>query len=167
MVEPSGIEPLTSCVQSRRSPSWAMAPFLKTEDWRRMTDNRITSWWFIFNFTTSIFMLDNKIKIIRAAYCTQIPSSAICLPFSELVGLSRLELPTSPLSGVRSNQLSYRPGSEDGKLRTENSSRITSWWFIFNFTINTFMPNNKIKKQSVQLAALKYRLLPSVFRPRD
>ena len=27
-----------------------------------------------------------------------------------LVGLGRLELPTSPLSGVRSNQLSYRPG---------------------------------------------------------
>ena len=28
-----------------------------------------------------------------------------------LVGLGRLELPTSPLSGVRSNQLSYRPKS--------------------------------------------------------
>ena len=28
---------------------------------------------------------------------------------NEVVGLSRLELPTSPLSGVRSNQLSYRP----------------------------------------------------------
>ena len=27
-----------------------------------------------------------------------------------LVGLGRFELPTSPLSGVRSNQLSYRPG---------------------------------------------------------
>ena len=27
-----------------------------------------------------------------------------------MVGLGRLELPTSPLSGVRSNQLSYRPG---------------------------------------------------------
>ena len=26
MVENSGIEPLTSCVQSRRSPSWAKAP---------------------------------------------------------------------------------------------------------------------------------------------
>jgi hypothetical protein len=26
-----------------------------------------------------------------------------------LVGLGRVELPTSPLSGVRSNQLSYRP----------------------------------------------------------
>ncbi len=29
----------------------------------------------------------------------------------QLVGLGRLELPTSPLSGVRSNQLSYRPAS--------------------------------------------------------
>ena len=28
---------------------------------------------------------------------------------SYLVGLGRFELPTSPLSGVRSNQLSYRP----------------------------------------------------------
>ena len=28
---------------------------------------------------------------------------------SELVGLGRVELPTSPLSGVRSSQLSYRP----------------------------------------------------------
>ena len=26
-----------------------------------------------------------------------------------LVGLGRIELPTSPLSGVRSSQLSYRP----------------------------------------------------------
>ena len=28
-----------------------------------------------------------------------------------MVGLGRLELPTSPLSGVRSSHLSYRPGS--------------------------------------------------------
>ena len=28
---------------------------------------------------------------------------------SVVVGLGRFELPTSPLSGVRSNQLSYRP----------------------------------------------------------
>ena len=28
---------------------------------------------------------------------------------AEVVGLGRVELPTSPLSGVRSNQLSYRP----------------------------------------------------------
>ena len=30
--------------------------------------------------------------------------------FYWLVGLGRIELPTSPLSGVRSSQLSYRPG---------------------------------------------------------
>ncbi len=34
-----------------------------------------------------------------------------------LVGLGRVELPTSPLSGVRSNQLSYRPAA--GTLRTK------------------------------------------------
>ena len=28
---------------------------------------------------------------------------------AKMVGLGRVELPTSPLSGVRSNQLSYRP----------------------------------------------------------
>ena len=31
-----------------------------------------------------------------------------------MVGLGRLELPTSPLSGVRSNQLSYRPIKNSG-----------------------------------------------------
>ena len=29
-----------------------------------------------------------------------------------VVGLGRVELPTSPLSGVRSSHLSYRPGLE-------------------------------------------------------
>ena len=32
---------------------------------------------------------------------------------ADLVGLGRFELPTSPLSGVRSNQLSYRPEPMD------------------------------------------------------
>jgi hypothetical protein len=31
------------------------------------------------------------------------------VPAAKMVGLGRFELPTSPLSGVRSNQLSYRP----------------------------------------------------------
>ncbi len=31
-----------------------------------------------------------------------------------MVGLGRVELPTSPLSGVRSSQLSYRPSSRTG-----------------------------------------------------
>jgi hypothetical protein len=32
-----------------------------------------------------------------------------CASAAKMVGLGRVELPTSPLSGVRSNQLSYRP----------------------------------------------------------
>ena len=32
-----------------------------------------------------------------------------CTHFADLVGLGGVEPPTSPLSGVRSNQLSYRP----------------------------------------------------------
>jgi hypothetical protein len=36
-----------------------------------------------------------------------------------MVGLGRLELPTSPLSGVRSSHLSYRPGANpDQKLKS-------------------------------------------------
>ena len=52
LVELTGIEPVTPCLQSRCSPSWATAP--------------------------------------KKHYV--------------MVGLGRLELPTSPLSGVRSNQ---------------------------------------------------------------
>jgi hypothetical protein len=33
-----------------------------------------------------------------------------------MVGLGRIELPTSPLSGVRSSQLSYRPIGLSKKL---------------------------------------------------
>ena len=40
-----------------------------------------------------------------ACYATTIPTKND----AKLVGLSGLEPPTSPLSGVRSNQLSYRP----------------------------------------------------------
>src|ERR1700757_3050816 len=36
------------------------------------------------------------------------PTISVCLRLL-MVGLGRVELPTSPLSGVRSNQLSYRP----------------------------------------------------------
>ena len=40
-----------------------------------------------------------------------------------MVGLGRLELPTSPLSGVRSNHLSYRPKSRALELsRVEGSA---------------------------------------------
>ena len=49
----------------------------------------------------------------------------ICMSFSTQMGLSGLEPPTSRLSGVRSNQLSYKPlafysvtGNGDGEIRT-------------------------------------------------
>src|SRR6266702_3999642 len=45
---------------------------------------------------------------IPVAFATS-PKSEIRNPKS-MVGLGRIELPTSPLSGVRSSQLSYRPG---------------------------------------------------------
>ena len=38
-----------------------------------------------------------------------LPTELWPLPSTSVVGLGRVELPTSPLSGVRSNQLSYRP----------------------------------------------------------
>jgi hypothetical protein len=40
---------------------------------------------------------------------TRLPSVSYRIKFLCMVGLGRFELPTSPLSGVRSNQLSYRP----------------------------------------------------------
>ena len=39
------------------------------------------------------------------------------------VGLGRVELPTSPLSGVRSSQLSYRPGQCAGPSKLDGSAR--------------------------------------------
>jgi hypothetical protein len=45
------------------------------------------------------------------------------LPPDVLVGLGRFELPTSRLSGVRSNQLSYRPAPAGWRTREEPSRR--------------------------------------------
>ncbi len=54
----------------------------------------------------------------RRACFTLSRSSDLC-PLT-LVGLGRFELPTSRLSGVRSNQLSYRPLSEDRDQKTDD-----------------------------------------------
>ena len=50
----------------------------------------------------------------------------------EVVGLGRVELPTSPLSGVRSNQLSYRPAVSlhcDQTDCEDASYAVTSFFF--------------------------------------
>jgi hypothetical protein len=46
--------------------------------------------------------------------------------YRELVGLGRFELPTSRLSSARSNQLSYKPGSDIGCRMTEIRSLLIS-----------------------------------------
>ena len=53
---------------------------------------------------------------IEPAFCSL--TSDLC-PL-KLVGLGRLELPTSRLSGVRSNRLSYRPVSEDRGQKSDH-----------------------------------------------
>jgi hypothetical protein len=45
------------------------------------------------------------------------------------VGLGRFELPTSPLSGVRSNQLSYRPAGLLPQNKGYKFSPVASVWF--------------------------------------
>ena len=53
----------------------------------------------------------------------------------EVVGLGRFELPTSPLSGVRSNQLSYRPAVTDIKQAN---------------CVDAFTPNSSTFKEVIQ-----------------
>ncbi len=53
-------------------------------------------------------LLRAKQALSQLSYSPFLPSPLQTKP-SGLVGLGRLELPTSPLSGVRSNRLSYRP----------------------------------------------------------
>ena len=88
LVEMSGIEPLTPCLQGRCSPSWATPP------------------WCFFQSFSIVF--------------------SFSFAWKNVVGLTRLELVTSRLSGVRSNQLSYRPIFESyGSLKTEQYFEIS------------------------------------------
>jgi hypothetical protein len=43
---------------------------------------------------------------------------------NQMVGLGRLELPTSRLSSARSNQLSYKPKSRGSRIASRSRSRI-------------------------------------------
>ena len=66
----------------------------------------------LLNANQALSQLSYSPVISMLCFCALLP--AYCLfrsiaSWSNLVGLGRLELPTSPLSGVRSNQLSYRP----------------------------------------------------------
>jgi hypothetical protein len=53
----------------------------------------------------------------------QVLSQLSYSPTCKMVGLGRVELPTSPLSGVRSNQLSYRPAELQALGRAATTPR--------------------------------------------
>ena len=62
-----------------------------------------------------------------------------------LVGLGRVELPTSRLSGVRSNQLSYRPIEK--KLRTLHLRRIDTHFNIATILMDAWSFSQRIKRE--------------------
>ena len=85
----SGLEPPTSRLSGVRSNQLSYKPILKSFD----------------------FSGDEEIRTLDPLLARQVLSqlSYTPVPFKKLVGLGRLELPTSRLSGVRSNHLSYKP----------------------------------------------------------
>ena len=103
-VEMIGLEPTTSALQRRRSPKLSYIP-------RRTPAT-----------------LDNP-RPSNATFGTEErPVSTQRRPDSqpgrskELVGLGRFELPTSSLSGTRSNQLSYKPPRFRGRPERRRAS---------------------------------------------
>ena len=116
MVEISGIEPLTSCLQGRRSPSWAKPPYLHLftfksggPKWTRFSAEKPRR----LKQSTGLFPRAG----FRAPYRTQSSnSSAPIQALWEVVGQNGLEPSTSRLSVVCSSQLSYWPSSNCQRL---------------------------------------------------
>ena len=77
-----------------------------------------------------------------------------------MVGLGRFELPTSPLSGVRSNQLSYRPEL------TCLFSEILRLYRIFSaVTYLMYAPLKKFSSVCLSKNILRYLLYMTVNSP--
>ena len=114
LVEMRRIELLTPCLQGRCSPSWATPPNF--------------SWYLIFGFNFSYVTNVQPTVGIIFAYVPPCYGNFVAYRSASLhdftparsydvshcyamlvVGLSGLEPPTSRLSGVRSNRLSYKP----------------------------------------------------------
>lgn len=90
LVEVSGVEPLTLRLQSGCSTNWATPP--TSFKLRRLTLLRQE--------------LQRMLLVFKAYHWLKLYQSSLLI---RLVGLSRLERLTSPLSAECSNQLSYRP----------------------------------------------------------
>ena len=110
LVEMTGIEPATPWMQIRCSPSWATSPF----------SNEMVAGTGFEPATFGLWAQRATGLLHPAPKANQTPRDLNPRPPFQiwdlksqifLVGLGRVELPTSRLSGVRSNQLSYRPSS--------------------------------------------------------
>ena len=114
MVEMRRIELLTPCLQGRCSPSWATPPFFKCHRFCL-----ITLMWFFVGYTgyrliylaslsSCSHLSASQLKCCRRTASVYV-NAFLLRNKAFVVGLSGLEPPTSRLSGVRSNRLSYRP----------------------------------------------------------
>lgn len=96
---------------------------------------------------------------LTGAKLTTNPASAGSI--ANLVGPGRFELPTSPLSGVRSNQLSYGPepwGSANRTRRSDWRSLLSSHPTITaNHDEDTTMPASAAAKRSGILSSIEER----------
>ena len=135
------IELLTPCLQGRCSPSWATPPYLFDQVPRNPASLPLSRCSLSIRFTR--FRYYGKFDAIRffsdvaACSCTQDRGkNSKC---ANLVGLSGLEPPTSRLSGVRSNRLSYRPmqGFDGLRFQIQSSSRYLLWMYLIHSKMNS------------------------------
>src|SRR5699024_2312048 len=106
MVEPTGLEPVTPCLQSRCATNCAMAPGVEQSVY---SGSGSVTWCQVPRtaWSAATFRQTNTPAATTARRATT------CFTTSSLrsgdVGLAGLEPATSSLSGKRSNRLSYRP----------------------------------------------------------
>src|SRR5712692_4053896 len=77
-----------------------------------------------------------------------------------MVGLGRVELPTLPLSGVRSSQLSYRPGQRAGPSKLDGNVAVMNLQVLLDDRTRlvridlgcceTGRPRNVLRKEVIQ-----------------
>ena len=116
MVGPSGLEPPTSRLSGVRSNLLSYGPVFGGDEENRTPDPLLARQVLSQLSYTPMVLFFKAFSIVFS----------FSFAWKNVVGLTRLELVTSRLSGVRSNQLSYRPIFESyGSLKTEQYFEIS------------------------------------------